>query len=156
MLVRVNEASERPIYAQIADSVRADIVSGRTGPGAALPPAREVATGLGINVHTVLRAYQQLRDEGLIDLKRRRGAVVTQRAIGVAALRDEVRDLVERAAQLGVDPAALAALVESAAESGPAGRSSGGAGADPVMGTAAAAATAAPVPPVRPAAEHAA
>lgn len=117
MLVRVNEASDRPIYAQIADSVRADIVIGRVGPGAALPPAREVATGLGINVHTVLRAYQQLRDEGLIDLKRRRGAVVTQRATGMAALRDEVRDLVERAAALGIGPDALAALVASTAES---------------------------------------
>ena len=117
MLVRVNEASERPIYAQIADSVRADIVGGRVGPGATLPPAREVATGLGINVHTVLRAYQQLRDEGLVDLKRRRGAVVTPRATGIAGLRDEVRELVDRAAALGVGPAALAALVESAAES---------------------------------------
>ncbi|WP_083451464.1 GntR family transcriptional regulator [Leucobacter celer] len=149
MLVRVNEASERPIYAQIADSVRADIAGGRVGPGAALPPAREVATGLGINVHTVLRAYQQLRDEGLIDLKRRRGAVVTQRATGVAALRDEVRRLVDRAAQLGVDAAALAALVESTAESGSAvdGRPGIGDGAAQV---------ASPVPPVRPAAEHAA
>lgn len=114
MLVRVNEASERPIYAQIADSVRGDILSGRIGPGTVLPPAREVATGLGINVHTVLRAYQQLRDEGLVDLKRRRGAVVTARATDMAALRDEVRGLVERAAGLGIGPEALAALVQSA------------------------------------------
>lgn len=116
MLVRVNEASERPIYAQIADSVRADVVSGRIGPGATLPPAREVATGLGINVHTVLRAYQQLRDEGLVDLKRRRGAVVTQRAAGIAELRDEVRDLVDRAAGLGIGPEVLAALIAGTSE----------------------------------------
>ncbi|QBE48350.1 GntR family transcriptional regulator [Leucobacter triazinivorans] len=115
MLVRVNEASERPIYAQIADSVRGDILGGRIGPGTVLPPAREVATGLEVNVHTVLRAYQQLRDEGLIDLKRRRGAVVTARATGMAALHDEVRDLVERAAGLGIGSDALAALVQSAA-----------------------------------------
>lgn len=111
MLVRVNEASERPIYAQIADSVRADIASGRIGPGTVLPPAREVATGLGINVHTVLRAYQQLRDEGLVDLKRRRGAVVTQRATGFGELRDEARALVRRASELGVGPDALASLI---------------------------------------------
>lgn len=111
MLIRIDEASERPIYAQIADSVRSDVASGRIGPGASLPPAREVATGLGINVHTVLRAYQQLRDEGLIDLKRRRGAVVTPAAAGLAELRDEVRALVERAAELGISPALLAAVV---------------------------------------------
>ncbi|QAB17053.1 GntR family transcriptional regulator [Leucobacter muris] len=111
MLIRIDEASERPIYAQIADSVRADVASGRIGPGGSLPPAREVATGLGINVHTVLRAYQQLRDEGLIDLKRRRGAVVTPAAARLAELQGEVRALVDRAAQLGVGTALLAALV---------------------------------------------
>lgn len=111
MLIRINEASDRPIYAQIADSVRADVASGRIGPGGPLPPAREVATGLGINVHTVLRAYQQLRDEGLIDLKRRRGAVVTSAAAGLVELRGEVRALVDHAARLGVGPALLAALV---------------------------------------------
>jgi hypothetical protein len=75
--------------------------------------------------------------------------VVTQRATGVAALRDEVRRLVDRAAQLGVDAAALAALVESTAESGSAvdGRPGIGDGAAQV---------APPVPPVRPAEEHAA
>jgi GntR family transcriptional regulator len=105
MLIRIDEASERPIYAQIADSVRADVASGRIGPGGSLPPAREVATGLGINVHTVLRAYQQLRDEGLI------GAVVTPAAARLAELQGEVRALVDRAAQLGVGTALLAALV---------------------------------------------
>lgn len=116
MLIRIDEANDRPIYAQIADSVRADVASGRIGPGETLPPAREVATGLGINVHTVLRAYQQLRDEGLIDLKRRRGAVVTAAAAGVAELREEVRGLVERAAELGIGPALLAAVVSDTAQ----------------------------------------
>ncbi|PRI12548.1 GntR family transcriptional regulator [Leucobacter massiliensis] len=111
MLVRVDGASERAIYAQIADSVRADIAAGSIGPGTALSPARELAAGLGVNVHTVLRAYQQLRDEGLVELKRRRGAVVTERAAGFTELREEVSRLVERAAGLGIGPAALAALV---------------------------------------------
>lgn len=111
MLIRIDEASDRPIYAQIAESVRSDVAAGRIGAGASLPPAREVATGLGINVHTVLRAYQQLRDEGVIDLRRRRGAVVTAAAAGLAELRGEVRALVSRASQLGVNQALLAALV---------------------------------------------
>ncbi|QIK62822.1 GntR family transcriptional regulator [Leucobacter viscericola] len=115
MLIRVDEASERAIYAQIADSVRTDISLGRITPGSVLPPAREVAAALGINVHTVLRAYQLLRDEGLIDLKRRRGAVVTQAAGAIAELRVEVQSLVTRAAALGVSPDALAALIAGSA-----------------------------------------
>ncbi|GAA1598937.1 GntR family transcriptional regulator [Leucobacter chromiireducens] len=114
MLVRITDESELPLYAQIAASLREDIAAGRLSPGAALPPARELAAGLEINVHTVLRAYQLLRDEGLIDLKRRRGAVVTPAAGAMAELRADVTALVERAVQLGLSGAALAALVASA------------------------------------------
>lgn len=114
MLVRITESSEHPLYAQIAASVREDIAAGRLAPGAALPPARELSAGLEINVHTVLRAYQLLRDEGLIDLKRRRGAVITPAAGAMAELRGEVAALVQRAVDLGVSGAALAALVASA------------------------------------------
>lgn len=111
MLIRIDEASDRPIYAQIADSVRGDMLAGKVAPGAVLPPAREVATGLGANVHTVLRAYQTLRDEGLVDLKRRRGAVVTSAASHIATLGEDIERLLERAASLGVGAEALASLV---------------------------------------------
>ena len=115
MLVRIDEASELPLYAQIASSVREDIATGRVVPGQVLPPAREIAAGLEINVHTVLRAYQLLRDEGLVDLKRRRGAVITAAAGAIAELREEVSALVAHAASLGVSPALLAAVVATAA-----------------------------------------
>lgn len=111
MLIRIDEASERPIYAQIADSVRGDMLAGRVAQGEVLPPAREVAAGLGANVHTVLRAYQLLRDEGLIDLKRRRGAVVTSAATRLTELSAEIDRLVTRAAALEVTPEALASMV---------------------------------------------
>lgn len=111
MLIRIDEASERPIYAQIADSVRGDVLAGRISAGEVLPPAREVATGLGANVHTVLRAYQLLRDEGLVDLKRRRGAVVTEAASRVAELSGEIDSLVALARSKGVTSDALAAMV---------------------------------------------
>lgn len=111
MLVKINEASERPIYAQIADAIRDDIARGRIVAGATLPAARRLAEALNINVHTVLKAYQHLRDERLVDLRRGRGAVVTDMAATLVALRVEVEELVAHARELGVGADTLAALV---------------------------------------------
>jgi GntR family transcriptional regulator len=54
--------------------VRAAIGDGLLVAGERLPPARELAEDIGVNVHTVLRAYGALRDAGLIELRPRRGA----------------------------------------------------------------------------------
>lgn len=115
MLIRINAESTSPLFEQVAAAVRTELASGNLAPGDRLPPAKEIAAALDINVHTVLRAYQQLRDEGLIDLRRGRGAVVTAAAGPLAALRADVASLVARAATLGLSPAALAALVKESA-----------------------------------------
>ena len=112
MLIRIDAESPRPIFEQISASVRADIVAGRITTGDRLPPARELADALDINVHTVLHAYQQLRDDGLVDLRRGRGAVVSASAAPLVALRDDIHALVERADALGVSASTLAALIQ--------------------------------------------
>jgi len=112
MLIRVDPASDVPIFAQVAASVRADAASGRLQSGDRLPSAREVAGSLEVNLHTVLRAYQELRDEGLVDMRRGRGAVVTDAVAPLAQLHDDVVALVERARALGLSPDTLAALVK--------------------------------------------
>lgn len=112
MLIRVDMASGVPLNEQVAASVRSDIVAGALAPGDRLPSAREVAETLEINLHTVLHAYQRLRDEGLIDLRRGRGAVVAASAAPLAELSHDLRALVARASALGVAPATLAALVK--------------------------------------------
>lgn len=116
MLIKVNAASERPIYAQIADAVRHAIARAEIGAGKVLPAARHIATSLQVNQHTVLRAYQELRDEGLIDLRRGRGAVVTPLAAAIVELRRETEVLATHAAALGVGPGTLTALVADALE----------------------------------------
>ncbi|MCB1274059.1 MAG: GntR family transcriptional regulator [Leucobacter sp.] len=114
MLIRVDAAKDRPIYVQIADSVRADIAAGRLVTGERLPPAGEIAAGLGVNKHTVLHAYQSLRDEGLIELRRGRGAAVTEAAAAIAELHHQAQALAARAVELGVAPDLLAAIVSHA------------------------------------------
>ncbi|WP_396652578.1 GntR family transcriptional regulator [Microbacterium sp. Se5.02b] len=64
MLIRVDPDSPRALFDQVAASVRSDILAGILAPGDRLPAARDVAEALDINQHTVLHAYQRLRDEG--------------------------------------------------------------------------------------------
>jgi GntR family transcriptional regulator len=111
MLLRVNPASAVGLADQIAAQVRGALAAGTVVAGEQLPPARQVAAGLDINMHTVLRAYQTLRDEGLIDLRRGRGAVV-RGDVDVAALavHEAVATLADQAVRSGwsVDQAAEA------------------------------------------------
>lgn len=107
--------SDEPLFAQLADSVRYEAAIGRLRPGDRLPPAREVAEALGVNMHTVLRAYQDLRDEGLVQLRRGRGSVATDAAQQLETLHRLVLDLAARAGELGLSPNSLVSLVRSAA-----------------------------------------
>jgi GntR family transcriptional regulator len=111
MLLRVDPASAVGLADQIAAQVRGALAAGTVVAGEQLPPARQVAAGLDINMHTVLRAYQALRDEGLIDLRRGRGAVV-RGDVDVAALavHEAVATLADQAVRSGwsVDQAAEA------------------------------------------------
>ncbi|MFC4140493.1 MULTISPECIES: GntR family transcriptional regulator [unclassified Microbacterium] len=112
MLIRIDPESTRSLFEQIAASVRAEVLAGRLRPGDRLPAAREVAEAIDVNVHTVLRAYQELRAEGLVDLRRGRGAVVSAAAEPLAELADDIADLVRRGARLGLTPATIAALIK--------------------------------------------
>ncbi|WP_062288876.1 GntR family transcriptional regulator [Demequina phytophila] len=117
MLLRIDPDSSAPLYDQIAGSVRRETAAGRLVPGDRLPSAREVAAALDVNLHTVLKAYQLLRDEGLVEMRRGRGAIVSARADALAELRAEAAALAGRARALGVGPDALAALLKAADDS---------------------------------------
>ena len=68
--------SETPIYQQIRDRVVEAIADGHLAPGAALPSTRQLAVDLAINFHTVNKAYDLLRREGIIRINRKSGAIV--------------------------------------------------------------------------------
>jgi GntR family transcriptional regulator len=61
---------------QAAAEIRRAIADGEAAPGERLPPAKDIAAVLGVNRNTVLTALRMLRDEGLVDFRRGRGAVV--------------------------------------------------------------------------------
>ena len=76
MVITVDKLSDAPLYLQLRDAVIAGIASGELRPGDALPSVRSLAEDLGINLHTVNKAYATLRDEGYVIMLGRRGAYV--------------------------------------------------------------------------------
>lgn len=95
MLIRIDPRAPEPIYAQIEREVRRAVASGKVLEGERLPAARDLATSLDVNMHTVLRAYTELRDAGVIDLRRGRGAVVLAQKAAAPQVDEAVEQLLE-------------------------------------------------------------
>jgi DNA-binding transcriptional regulator YhcF (GntR family) len=115
VLIGVDPTSPVPLGDQVAAAVRRNIAAGTVGPGDRLPAARDLAASLDVNVHTVLRGYQQLRDEGLIELRRGRGAVVSATATAdELELTEAAGRLVAAARRLGLAEADVLDAVRQA------------------------------------------
>lgn len=80
MLIEVDSAAKEPLYLQIRDQIVSGIALGQLEAGMQLPSVRALASDLGINLHTVNKAYAVLRDEGYIRMKGRSGAFVAEAA----------------------------------------------------------------------------
>jgi GntR family transcriptional regulator len=75
----VNADDSRSIYQQVADGIKQLIASGDLAEGEALPPVRQLAADLGVNLNTIATAYRELQKEGLIAVKHGSGSVVASR-----------------------------------------------------------------------------
>jgi GntR family transcriptional regulator len=84
----------------VAAEVRRAIAEGEAGMGERLPPAMDLATLMGVNGNTVLRALRLLRDEGLVEFRRGRGITVSGTAQRSAVL-TQARELLAFARQHG-------------------------------------------------------
>ena len=77
MFITINHNDRRPIYEQVADGVKSLIASGVLQEGAELPPVRQIAADLGVNLNTIATAYRELGREGLIQIRHGQRAVVS-------------------------------------------------------------------------------
>ena len=116
MFIAVDSASTVPLFEQLVASIRGQVMTGSLVAGERLPAARDLGESLEINIHTVLRAYQVLRDEGFIELRRGRGAVVTSRSHDYEQLASDVDRVVAEAKRLELTEGALSAMIRKAFE----------------------------------------
>jgi len=101
-----------PIYQQIAAEIRRAIADGEAKPGERMPLAKDLATVLGVNRNTVLRALRELRDEGLLEFRRGHGITVAgtpERGAVIA----KVKELVAFGRRQGYRPDELIAMIET-------------------------------------------
>ena len=76
MLIEIDFNSDEAIYMQLTNQFIMGIATSRLREGDALPSVRQLADTIGINMHTVNKAYSVLRQEGFVTIDRRKGAVV--------------------------------------------------------------------------------
>ena len=118
-------SEDQPIYRQLRDRVVAMILEGVLGDGDALPSVRNVAAEYRLNPLTVLKGYQELVDEGLVEKKRGRGMFVTDGA-RIQLLKDERERFLEKEwpvvaatiERLGFDPADLLDAIKKTEDAG--------------------------------------
>lgn len=101
VLIVIDPESTQTLHEQLVSQLRGAIARGEAPVGERLPAARRLADSLDINLHTVLKAYSQLREDGLIDMRRGRGAVVVA-APDTADVTRAVAELIAAGRQAGM------------------------------------------------------
>jgi GntR family transcriptional regulator len=81
MYITIDERDGRPLYQQLVDEIKTLIARGELAQGTSLPPVRQVASDLGVNLNTVAFAYRRLQKEGLIRVRHGSGAVVISKTL---------------------------------------------------------------------------
>ncbi len=81
MYITVDEKDNRPVYQQIVDEIKGLIATGELPQGTFLPPVRQVAADLGVNLNTVAFAYRRLQRDGLVKVRHGAGALIISRVL---------------------------------------------------------------------------
>lgn len=117
--IRIDLSFPVPAYRQIADAIRQLLVSRGIKPGEQLATVRQLAMDLAVHHNTVAEAYRLLADEGWLDLKRRRGALVLERSRPSAsakergALKQRLRGLIAEMRSAGLPLKSIRAEFDS-------------------------------------------
>ena len=115
MLWEIDFNSDEALYLQICNRVILGIASDEIQAGDSLPSVRQLADSIGINMHTVNKAYAMLRQEGFVKIDRRKGAVIAldaDKLQTIQELRRDLRVILAKARCRSVTKEEMIALVE--------------------------------------------
>lgn len=118
MLLSIDMGSDQPIYMQIRNGIVTGIASGQLHDGDPLPSVRTLGAEIGVNLHTVNKAYKLLQRDGFIDIQRSRGTFVKAGETARNAARflescgDQIRALVADAIGRKIDRAVFHHMID--------------------------------------------
>ena len=94
MVIEIDFNSDEAIYVQLMNQIILGIATSRLQEEISLPSVRQMADNIGINMHTVNKAYTLLKQEGFVSIDRRRGAIVAIDVDKIKALEEMKENLV--------------------------------------------------------------
>jgi len=115
MLIEIDFNSDEAIYVQLQNQIIMGIAMNLIREGDSLPSVRQLADTVGINMHTVNKAYAILKQEGFIQLDRRRGAVIAidmDKARALLEMREQLQVLLARGRCKDISKEEVHALVD--------------------------------------------
>ena len=115
MVIRIDFGSSEALYVQLYNQIIYGIANAQLLPGDTLPSVRELADDIGINMHTVNKAYAILRQEGYLRLDRRNGAVIavdSDKLRAMEQLKNEMRISLAKALCRGLSDEEIHAVTD--------------------------------------------
>lgn len=115
MILEVDFNSEEALYIQLRNQIIVGIATNRLKEGESLPSVRQLAESIGINMHTVNKAYTVLKQEGFVKVDRRRGAVIAidaDRISDLEQMRESLRVILARASCRNIFREEVHALID--------------------------------------------
>ena len=94
MVIEIDFNSDEAIYVQLMNQIILGIATSRLQEGDPLPSVRQLADTIGINLHTVNKAYSLLRQEGFVTIDRRRGAIIAVDENKIKAMEEMKENLI--------------------------------------------------------------
>ena len=94
MVIEIDFNSDEAIYVQLMNQIILGIATSRLQEGDPLPSVRQLADTIGINMHTVNKAYSLLRQEGFVTIDRRRGAMIAVDENKIKAMEEMKENLI--------------------------------------------------------------
>lgn len=108
----IDHASRERLQDQIAGCVRRGVATGELAIGEQLPPAAELGLALSVDRNTVLAAYRDLRDEGVLEFRRGRGARVAAAGPALSSVTEAAQELIAVASKHGLGTNDLIRLIK--------------------------------------------